>query len=118
MDIERRISERMKTLRKESKLTQEQLAKYLQVDQSMVTKMENGTRVLNVEIIDKICNLFGCTEEYLTGESDVYIPLNFAFRSNLITDDDLRSIAVINKIAMNLKAMDDLLGGEAYEKTN
>ena len=101
---------RLKELRKESKITQEQLAKYLNVDQSLVTKLENGSRSLNVSLIDKICSLFGCTEEYLIGESEEYIPLNFAFRSSGINEEDLESIAVINKIAMNLRYMNKLTG--------
>ena len=56
---------RLKQLRKESKITQEQLAKYLDVDQTMITKLENGTRSLNVLLIEKICNLFGCSDSYL-----------------------------------------------------
>lgn len=104
------VSVRIKMLRKESKLTQEQLANYLEVDQSLVTKLENGTRSPNVTLIDKICSLFGCTEEYLMGESDEYIPLNFSFRSSTIEAEDLQSIAVVNKIAMNLRFMDELIG--------
>lgn len=103
---------RLKELRKNSKLTQEQLAGYLGVDQTMVTKLENGTRSLNVVLIEKICNLFGCSEEYLMGKEDVYIPLNFAFRSNGIMTEDLESIAAVNKIVMNLRFMNDKLGGE------
>lgn len=110
MEAGKKIGERLKHLRKESKLTQEQVAKYLNVDQSMITKLENGSRSLNVELMEKICALFACTEEYLFGESEDYIPLNFAFRSNSINEEDLQSIAVINKIAMNLRFMDEMLG--------
>lgn len=102
---------RLKQLRKESKITQEQLAKYLDVDQSMITKLENGTRSLNITLIEKICNLFGCSEDYLMGENDTYIPLNFAFRSNGIEVDDLKSIAAINKIVMNIRYMNEMIGG-------
>lgn len=42
---------RLKQLRKESKITQEQLANYLDVDQTMITKLENGTRNLNVTLL-------------------------------------------------------------------
>ena len=106
------FGQRMRILRKESRLTQEQLAKYLDVDQSLITKLENGSRSLNVELAEQICNLFGCTEEYLMGESDSYIPLNFAFRANSVKADDLKSIAVVNKIARNLRFMDNLMGDE------
>lgn len=101
---------RLKQLRKESKITQEQLAKYLNVDQTMITKLENGTRKLNVTLIEKICNLFGCSEAYLLGENDAYIPLNFAFHSNGIQTEDLESIAAVNKIVMNIRYMNEVIG--------
>lgn len=101
---------RLKQLRKESKITQEQLAKYLNVDQTMITKLENGTRSLNITLIEKICSLFGCSDAYLMGEDDVYIPLNFAFRSNGIQSEDLESIAMVNKIVMNIRYMNEMIG--------
>lgn len=103
---------RLKELRKDSKLTQEQLAKYLDVDQSMITKLENGTRTLSVSLIDKICSLFGCSDDYLLGKSSEYIPLNFAFRANGIQTEDLQSIAAVNKIAMNIRYMNEMMGDE------
>jgi transcriptional regulator with XRE-family HTH domain len=105
---QRDLNNRLKELRIKSKLTQEQLAKYLDVDQSMVTKLENGTRTLNVTLIDKICSLFGCSEDYLLGNSEDYIPLNFAFRANGIQTEDLQSIAAVNKIAMNIRYMNEI----------
>ena len=101
---------RLKQLRKESKITQEQLANYLNVDQTMITKLENGTRNLNVTLIEKICNLFGCSDTYLMGEDDTYIPLNFAFRSNGIQTEDLESVAAINKIVMDIRYMNEMMG--------
>ncbi|MDC7286702.1 helix-turn-helix transcriptional regulator [Blautia schinkii] len=101
---------RLKQLRKESKITQEQLAQYLNVDQSMITKLENGTRSLNVTLIEKICDLFGCSDSYLMGEDDSYIPLNFAFRSNGIQAEDLQGIAAINKIVINIRYMNEMIG--------
>lgn len=107
-----RINVRLKELRKESKLTQEQLAGYLGVDQTLITKLENGSRTPNVSIIENICNLFGCSERYLLGESDEYIPLNFAFRSNNVQAEDLKNIAAVNKLALNLRYMNNRLGDE------
>ena len=101
---------RLKELRKESKLTQEQLANYLKVDQTLITKLENGTRNLNVTLIEKLCSLFGCTEDYLLGREDAYHPLNFAFRSNKIQAEDLESIAAVNKIVMNIRYMNEKMG--------
>ena len=104
------LGAKIKEYRKKENITQEQLAKYLDVDQTMITKLENGTRSLNVLLIEKICNLFGCSDTYLLGEDDAYIPLNFAFRSNGIQTEDLESIAVINKIAMNIRYMNEMIG--------
>lgn len=100
---------RLKVLRKESKLTQLQLARYLGVEQDMITGLENGSESLSISLIEKICNLFGCTDAYLLGEDDTYIPLNFAFRSNGIQTEDLEGIAAINKIAMNLRYMNRMM---------
>lgn len=103
---------RLKQLRKESKLTQSQLAQYLGVDQSMITRIEEGSRSLNVSLIEKICNLFGCTDAYLLGKDDAYLPLNFAFRSNGIQTEDLEGIAAVNRIVMNLRYMNKMIEGE------
>ena len=101
---------RLKQLRKGSEITQEQLAQYLKVDQTMITKLENGSRNFNTTLIEKICCLFGCSETYLMGEDDEYIPLNFAFRSNVIQSEDLESIAAVNKIIMNIRYMNEKMG--------
>lgn len=106
------VNIRLKELRKESKLTQEQLARYLGVDQTLITKLENGSRTLSVSIIDNICSLFGCSESYLLGDSDEYIPLIFAFRSNNVQTEDLKSIAAVNKLALNLGYMNKKLGDD------
>ena len=106
------INIRLKDLRRESKLTQEQLAEYLGVDQTLITRLENGSRNFTVSIIEKICDLFGCNENYLLGQSDEFIPLNFAFRSNTVQAEDLKSIAVVNKLALNLRYMNKKLGDE------
>jgi transcriptional regulator with XRE-family HTH domain len=102
-------SNRLKELRKNSKLTQEQMAQYLGVDQSLVTKLENGSRALNVSLVEKICSLFCCSEDYLLGADDVYTPMTFAFRANCIQADDLESIAAVNRIARNIRYMNNLM---------
>ena len=100
---------RIKELRKSSNITQQQLANYLGVDQSLIPKLENGSRKLNISIIEKLCSLFRCSEEYLMGENSNYVPLNFAFRASEIQAGDLESIAAVNKIIMNLRYMNEIL---------
>ena len=50
---------RLKELRKESKLTQEQLANYLKVDQTLITKLENGTRNPSVNLLKRLAEGMG-----------------------------------------------------------
>ena len=91
-------------------LTQNELAKRTGINQADISKLENGTRNLNVTLIEKLCSLFGCTEDYLLGREDAYLPLNFAFRSNKIQAEDLESIAAVNKIVMNIRYMNEKMG--------
>lgn len=104
-----KLQTRIKELRKSSNITQQQLANYLGVDQSLIPKLENGSRKLNISLMEKLCNLFRCSEEYLMGENSDYVPLNFAFRANEIQAEDLESIASVNKIIMNLRYMNEIL---------
>ena len=46
------------------------------------------------------------------GVSDDYTPLNFAFCSAGIEAEDFEGIAAVNKIAINLKYMNELMGDE------
>lgn len=104
----RNSQNRIKELRKSSGLTQQQLADYLGVDQSLIPKLENGHRNLTISLAEKLCNLFRCSEEYLIGADSTYVPLHFAFRANEIQAEDLESIAAVNRIVMNLRYMNDI----------
>jgi len=106
------VGEKFKKLREESGLTQGQIAEYLSVNQSYISRYEKNERQLSVDLLEKIANLFGCSIEYFTSEDSQYDPLSFALRASCITSEDLETIAAINKIALNLRQMDSLLEGE------
>lgn len=112
------MKNRLRELRIRAQLTQKQLANYLKIDQSMVAKLENGTRNFNMTLMDRICSLFGCTEEYLLMEDDFYSPLTFAFRAQEITENDLESIAAVNKIILNLREMNEIMKENENEIKN
>lgn len=101
---------RIKNLREEHGLTEPQLAQYLGIDYSLIAEMEHGTRNLNVTQIEKLCSLFGCTADYLIGESDEYILPNCAHRVSETKILDLNSIAAVNKIVMNIRNMNEMMG--------
>ena len=64
------MSNRLKTLRKEKGLTQADLAKVLNTNQSQYGKYENGKTNLTVENAKILANYFGVTLPYLLGLDD------------------------------------------------
>ncbi|MBN2959092.1 MAG: helix-turn-helix transcriptional regulator [Streptococcus gordonii] len=65
------MSNRLKKLRKEKGLTQADLAKVLNTNQSQYGKYENGKTNLSIENAKKVAKYFGVTIDYLLGsESD------------------------------------------------
>lgn len=102
-------SRRFKKLRESSNLTQAQIASFLNIDQSYVSKFEKGERKLSVDIMEKMCNLFGCTLKYFESEDEKYTPMSIAFRSNSLQNEDLETIAAINKVALNIRFINLML---------
>jgi|AutmiccommuBRH23_1029490.scaffolds.fasta_scaffold10143_6 transcriptional regulator with XRE-family HTH domain len=54
MDINIKIGERIRELRKEKSLSQEALANIAEVDRTYMTKVETGKRNVTVKILEKI----------------------------------------------------------------
>lgn len=110
------VGERFSELRNRSGLTQSQIADYLNVDQSYISKYEKNERQFSVDILEKAAALFGCPIEYFTDETSEYEPMHIAFRAKSVTVEDLETIAAINKIALNLRYMEGLLEGERMKE--
>lgn len=65
------IKDRIKELRKEKGLTQEELAKMLGLSaKSNIANYENGANAPSDEVKLKMCEIFGCTMDYLMGKSE------------------------------------------------
>jgi len=106
------IGERFSELRKRSGFTQTQLSEYLNVDQSYISKCEKNERQFSADVLEKAAELFGCTMDYFVNESCEFVQMPIALRAKNITTEDLGTIAAMNKIALNLHFMEDLLEGE------
>lgn len=98
--------ERIKNLREQHKYTQKQVADFLEIDQSNLSKIELGKRTISMDLIEELCSLFNCSEEYILGESDEYTPSNIAFRKN--KKMDLNVIAQINETMNYIKMLREL----------
>ena len=65
------INERLKLLRKESGLTQTELAKKLKIGQTTIAAYENGTHDPQIFSLIAYADFFGCSVDYILGrESD------------------------------------------------
>ena len=93
--------ERLKQLREENNYSQEQVANYLEMDQSYISKIEKGKRNLNEISFNKLCLLYNCSPDYLLGKSDDYESPKLAFRSD--ESVDLFAIAKMNQVIGYLK---------------
>lgn len=100
------IGENIKKLRINRGLSQNCLADFLGVDQSMICKIEKGSRSLSADLLEKLSYLFGVPMSAFEKENLPEETLAYAFRSNEISADDLEAICAINKIALNLEEMD------------
>ena len=68
------VGNRVKKLREELDLKQEELAKKIGVSPSAIGMYERDLREANDDIKLKMCNLFNCSMDYLTGKSDIRNP--------------------------------------------
>lgn len=68
------INKRIKSLRKESSHTQQQLAEKLGIKNQTVSCYESGEREPSYEIILKLADYFNVSVDYLLGRTDVKTP--------------------------------------------
>jgi DNA-binding XRE family transcriptional regulator len=62
---------RLKELRELNQYSSEQLAGHLNIEQSHLEKLEQGNKPFTATLAEQVCNLFGCSKEYLFGVTDV-----------------------------------------------
>ena len=101
------MNELLKKLRIENNLTQKEVADYLDVDQSLIAKIENGERNIQTSQIEKLSDLYGY--DILNDKKQDAIKI--AFRAGNISSD-LDSIAKIKRMALNLMFMEDIKNGK------
>jgi transcriptional regulator with XRE-family HTH domain len=93
------IAERIKFLRKEKCYTQEQLAELLGLNaKSSIANYESGANAPSDEIKSKMCELFGCSMDYLMGKSN--------FRTNAEELTNYLNIEIKDDLIKNLKALE------------
>lgn len=100
--------ETFKVLRENSKITQSQIAKFLNVDQSLISKFETNERLLSIDLLEKCADLFGCSVRVFFEEEIARSELKMSFRKTGSTMLELEDLAMINRIAMSLRMLEEM----------
>ena len=103
------IGDRIKKLRNDNNFTQKQVADYLGFKQTQIAKLESNDRTLKSSSLNKLCELYDCTPEYILDGFGEYSMEKFKFRSNK-NNLDLNTLANMNRIIKNLKHLNELNG--------
>ena len=99
------IGRKIKELRIQAGFSQSIIAEYLQVEPSLISEIENGEREISTDVIKKLAELFGCKVSAIVNDEEDISCLNVAFCTSEMSKEDLKSIAVINRLALNIEDM-------------
>ena len=111
------ISRNIKLAREVNGFSQANVAKFLKVDQSLISKFENGERTLQTDILERLANLYGHKVSDFKNEAGIQKQrIQTAYRSSGLSAEDLEVIHDIRRIAINLFFMTELLGGDDDER--
>jgi transcriptional regulator with XRE-family HTH domain len=105
------LGQRFSEIRIISGLTQRQLADYLGVDQSYISKCEKNERQFSADAMEKAASLFGCCCEYFLGDQVEPTLMPLKMEAKHVTGSDLDVVATINRLALNLWYMEETLKG-------
>ena len=108
---------RIRELRLERKLSQEQLAQKIGITQQMQSKIETNQKILDSELINSYCDFFNVSSDYLLNRSDYrYIMEESIMVKDLITKN-YELFSMIRKLTVSKKSFlfDILNVVEEYE---
>ena len=105
------IGENIKSYRERLHLTQHQVAECLGISRELVSLFETGKREISLEKLESLADLFGVELVNLIEEdSDLVVTdLAFAYRSEEMTNDDLRQISEFKRIIKNYLKISQML---------
>lgn len=103
------IGNNIKKLRDSMGFNQSTIACFLNVDQSLISKIEKGERSISVDMLEKLACLFGVSINTIESSTIEASPLSVAFRASDLSLEDLEAISAVNRIALNSEYMAEML---------
>lgn len=103
------VCEKLKLMREQAGLRQGQIAEFLGVTQTYISKIETGERNLTVDQLESLANLYGYSLSSFVNTQDDIRPMQFAFRASEVSQKDLEVIADVGRIAINSRFMAEIL---------
>lgn len=103
------IGKKLKKARVSCDLTQEQAAKYLDVKREVVSYYENGSRPVSLTKLNSLADLYGYDVKYFLSDEIAEEQVSLAFRATNIKNEDLETIARVNRFANNLHFLNSIL---------
>lgn len=86
---------RLELLRKEKNLSQNALAKKINMTQQRISAYEKGKREPDIETLKQFAEFFQCTIDYITGKSNVRNP------------EELKNVQFANAGGLDTKGLDE-----------
>ena len=90
---------RIRELRTAHGWKQEELGQMLNVGKGTISRYEKGLRQLDPDMICALCDLFGCTSDYLLGRTASPVPV--------ISDDDARLLEAYHAASLRDRTLVD-----------
>lgn len=104
------IGAKVKSIRELLGQNQEEFSVLLGISRVQVSYIENGSRVINLEKLEMLCDLVGIELIEFLSDEDVshFANLSAAFRSDSLSIDDMRVISEFRRIVSNYKKIKEL----------
>ena len=119
------LGERIKGLRTEQKISQDDLAKALRISRLTIGKYERGERIPDADTIKALSHIFYVSADYLLGLSDAKNPDNELFMDELgLSEDSINFIKNLKNVIIpkylkdkrtNLDVFIQLLSDDTFE---
>lgn len=102
------VGKNIRSLREKAGFTQSNLAQYMGVDESFITRIEAGEDNLSANQLEKFATLFCITTDKLE-EPCAFSNFSVAFKKNKLTVKEMEAVAAVNRIALNAEFLSSLL---------